>query len=330
MERKYLFEAGLNVYTSYKTIISVEHLKELEQIDTHKYHIYGILAYPKIYFKNDKVYTDKEGIHICLFCPTENNKEYVLPVWEISDDIDYSKVKIKQIYPYSKMIVTIEDKAFLESHPEVVNESITLVAQELFGVFAEGLISKQEFEVLYIGQAYGQYGERTAFTRLSAHSTLQKILTDCQTKYSDKHIYIILLEFTPILNMTFDGLSKQYTMSEDVSDQHMNDVITNLPEEQQIINITEAAIINYFKPEYNVNFVENFPDENHRGYKQYFDLDYNCLTVEFDLEFNNAPTIQLYSSKNRINSSFDFIRYELFNDNNRLNMYDIFKGTSKN
>ncbi len=32
-------------------------------------------------------------------------------------------------------------------------------------------------------------------------------------------------------------------------------------------------MINYFKPEYNINFVENFPDENHRGYRQYFDLD---------------------------------------------------------
>jgi|GEM_PF-3100290 len=37
-------------------------------------------------------------------------------------------------------------------------------------------------------------------------------------------------------------------------------------EEQQIINITEAALINYFKPPYNVNFVENFPNVRHKGY----------------------------------------------------------------
>ena len=82
---------------------------------------------------------------------------------------------------------------------------------------------------------------------------------------------------------------------------------------------------NYFKPEFNVNCVENFPDEHHKGYKQYFDLDYNSLVVELDLEFDNAPLIQFYTQTNRINSSFDFIRYKLYNDNNRLSMYEIFK-----
>lgn len=84
-------------------------------------------------------------------------------------------------------------------------------------------------------------------------------------------------------------------------------------------------MINYFKPEYNINFVENFPDENHKGYRQYFDLDYNSLTVEVDLDFDNTPSIQLYTDTNRIANSFDFIRYSLFNDNNRKSMYDIFE-----
>lgn len=317
MERKYLFEAGLNVYVSYKTLIPVEHLKNWEQEDKHKYHIYGILSCPKMYFKHDKTYINAEGIHICLFCPTENNKEYVLPIWELPDDIDYSNVKIELTYPYNSMTVTIENS-------NVINKSITLPAQDLFEMFAYSLVNKREFEVLYIGQAYGQHGERTAFNRLSSHSTLQKILTDCQSKYSDRHIYILLLEFTPVLNMVLDGLSKKYTMSEAESDKHMNDVLSNLPEEQQIINITEASIINFFKPEYNINFIENFPNKSHKGYKQYFDLDYNCLTVEIDLEFDNSPTIQLYSPHNRINSSHDFIQYQLHNDNNRLSMYDIF------
>ena len=43
MERKYSFEAGLNVFTSYKTIIPVEDFSILKKIDPHRYHIYGIL-----------------------------------------------------------------------------------------------------------------------------------------------------------------------------------------------------------------------------------------------------------------------------------------------
>ena len=95
--------------------------------------------------------------------------------------------------------------------------------------------------------------------------------------------------------MSFDGISKVFTKSEDESLEHLKNVCSDLPQENQVINIVEAAMINYFKPEYNINFVENFPDENHRGYRQYFDLDYNSLTVEVDLDFDNTPSIQLYT-----------------------------------
>ncbi|HSH52245.1 MAG TPA: hypothetical protein VK982_11040 [Bacteroidales bacterium] len=125
--------------------------------------------------------------------------------------------------------------------------------------------------------------------------------------------------------MSFDGLTKKYSVSKAKDIDHMKRVLSNLPEEQQVINITEAALINYFKPIYNINFVENFPDVKHRGYKQYFDLDYNCLVVEIDLEFDNSPVIQLYTQSNRINSMFDCVEYNLFNDPNRKNMYGIFR-----
>lgn len=210
-------------------------------------------------------------------------------------------------------------------HPEFIKSEVTIYAQDLFNMYACNLVKKQEFEVLYIGQSYGKEGERTAFNRLASHSTLQKILTNYQSQHPDKHVYIALLEFTPNLSMSFDGLSKKYTKSEAESDKHMTDVICNLPKGEQIINITEAALIHYFKPEYNVNFVENFPDEHHKGYKQYFDLDYNSLVVELDMEFDNAPIIQFYTKANRVNSSFDFIRYKLYNEDNRLSMYEIFR-----
>lgn len=324
MERKYLSEAGLDVFTSYKTIIPIEGLKELEKIDNHKYHIYAILSYPQIYFNSEKTYVGEDGIYMCLFNPIYD-EEYILQKWDLGSGIDYSKVVMKYSYPYEKLEIIIEDEQFLKEHPEIIVPNPIISAQDIFNVYAKyGIVEKREFEVLYIGQAYGQEGERTAFSRLSSHSTLQKILTDCQGKYSDKHIYIMLMEFTPQLNITFDGISGKYTMSEEEDKKHMDDVISNLPEEQQVINITEAALINYFKPEYNVNFVENFPNENHKGYKQYFDLDYNDLVVEIDLDFDDYSIIQLYSSTNRINSSFDYIQYKLYNDNNRLSMYDIF------
>ena len=222
------------------------------------------------------------------------------------------------------MNVCIKDEDFLKRHPEFVHTELDIMAQELFQCAAECFMQKQEFEVLYIGQAYGKDGNRTAFDRLEQHATLQKILTEYRNDHPDNHIYILLLEIQKQLAMSFDGRSKEYMKTEEESDKHMKQVCCNLPEEDQVINITEAALINYFKTEYNINFVDNFPNENHKGYRQYYDLDYNSLLVELDLEFDHAPLIQLYTSTNRINSSFDFIRYQLFNDNERSNMYEIF------
>lgn len=47
--RKYIFEAGLNVFTSFKTLIPVEGLEDLSKKDKHRYHIYGILSYDQAF-----------------------------------------------------------------------------------------------------------------------------------------------------------------------------------------------------------------------------------------------------------------------------------------
>lgn len=327
MKRKYLVEAGLNTYVSHKTLIPVEYLKGLEEVeDGHKYHIYGILAYPQLYLSKEKVTSSGEGLKLTIFEVHDNKeKEYQLPVFKIHEDLDHNKVKIISNYPHTSLYIEIKDDDFLEKYPEYIGWKKDIQVQDLFNIFSYCLKEVNEYEVLYVGQAYGNRGERTALARLSSHSTLQKILTDCQSKYTNKHIYILLLEISANLNMSFDGLTKSYSVSEDRDLEHMAKVLSDLPEEQQVINITEAALINYFKPVYNINFVENFPDVKHKGYKQYFNLDYNCLVVEMDLEFDDAPVIELFTPNNRTNNIINFIRYDLFNDPNRKNMYDVFK-----
>lgn len=326
MERKYSYEAGLDVFTSYKVIVPVEHLEKLAELDFHKYHIYSILAYEQFYFKKEKTFCDLHGLKITLFAVVEGKElEYELPLLEFNKDFESSMIEIEMNMPYTSLKMKIKDENFLIQHPEYKKYETVLYAQDLMITYASELIEKMEFKVLYVGQAFGKDGKRTAFNRLSLHSTLQKILTDCQTKYANKHIYVMLMEFTPQLLSVFDGISKKYTKTEEESDKHMHDVLCNLPQLDQVINITEAALINYFKPEYNINFVENFPNQNHKGYKQYFDLDYNALCVEIDLEFDGLNWVQLYSDTNRINTPFDFIQYQLYNDNNRLSMYDIFR-----
>ena len=71
-------------------------------------------------------------------------------------------------------------------------------------------------------------------------------------------------------------------------------------------------------------YVENFPDVNHKGYKQYYDLDYNALTVEIYPQLDVLPPIILFTETASLRSPWDFMEYNLYNDNDRKSMYDIF------
>lgn len=66
MERKYSFEAGLNVFTSYKTIIPVEDFSILKKIDPHRYHIYGILSYNQFFIRKKDIQKRNDGIKVTL------------------------------------------------------------------------------------------------------------------------------------------------------------------------------------------------------------------------------------------------------------------------
>ncbi len=325
--RKYLSEFGLNVFTSHKTIIPVEHLNIIN--DGHDYHIYSIMSCPKVRYVKDSFNVSKECISLTLEKQIKDSVETIeIQRLVLDGNLDHTKLSLDCSYPYNNLNVEINDNKWLSIFGWGLNSNkFSLEAQGVLNSF--GPTRNWEFEILYIGQAFGKDGERIATDRLKSHSTLQKILTDYYSSHPDKQIYIFLFEFTPKLQMSFDGLTGIYTATQEEEDSHFNDVMTNPLKYNQVINITEAAMINYFKPPYNVNFVESFPNEEHKGYNQYYDLDYNSLIVEIDLEFDGNFYVQLYSKTNRINSSFDFIQYDLFNDPNRKSMYHIFKSNGK-
>lgn len=322
--RKYFFEAGLSVYTSYKALIPVEMLLEQAKTDRHNYHIYAILACAQFYYRNEKTYIDDDGLHATIFAVLDGKeKEFNLPCVRITDGLRQDMVELHLVYPYETLQIKIIDEEFL-SNSGIEANIINIPANSFLDNGGVSLVDTVEYEVLYIGQSFGKDGNRTALDRLSAHSTLQKILGEAKLNYPGKHIYLLLLEMASNLSMSFDGVSKVYKHDANASDDHMKLVLSDLPKENQIINVAEAAMIYYFKPVYNTKLVENFPNPKAKSYRQYFDLDYNSITVELDLEFDCYPHIILFTETNSIKSVWDFIRYPLHNEKDRLSMYDIF------
>lgn len=326
-KRKYLSEFGLNVFTSYKSIIPIENLKFFK--DRRNYHIYSILSSPKVRYIKDSFKATQKGISFTLERQIKDSIEKIEIQQAIFNEyLDHTKLNLKCDYPYNNLEIEINDNSWLSilgGSPK--NNKILLNAHDALGIFVSEIVCA--FEVLYIGQAFGRDGERIATDRLKSHSTLQRILTDYFSMHPDKQLHISLFEFTPQIHASFDGLTRKYTATDKEERDHFNDVMDNPLKYKQIINITEAAMINYFKPSYNINFVDNFPDIGHKGYSQYYDLDYNSLVVEIDLEFDTAGSVQLFSDTNRIDSSFDYIKYELFKDPNRKSMFDIFENNNE-
>ncbi|RHR33798.1 hypothetical protein [Eubacterium sp. AF19-12LB] len=309
--RKYMAEFGLNVSTGYKTLIPVESLQKVN--DGHNYHIYFILACSKIFIKPESICLEKKCISLIIYRIFDGNEAEIENVkMSLNRDIDHRKLKVNCKYPYTQIEIELENK-----------NTITIDSQAISNY--AGFNRKWNLEVLYIGQAYGKNGQRLAQDRLKTHNTLSTILSDCNMRYPDKRIYIFLLEVNPILNSVMDGINGGNVANIE-EDRHFFNIFANPPQMNQIINIAEAALINYFKPKYNINFKENFPNKNHKGYKQYFELDYNSIMVELDLDFDAPyPNISLFSETNVINRQNRILQYNLDNDANRDNMYSIFK-----
>ncbi len=335
--QKYSCEFGLGVYCSYKTLIPVEELEKVIK-NNDRYHIYFILSTPKISIRNAIV--GEKGINFNLIrhlgekdeCIEFINEEILFP------GLDYRNAELESEYPFNKLTVKFNKEYLKKFYDDRIKgkykiskneflrfKNVKIDSQKLFQQCYQNRNNFNEMEVLYVGQAYGENGSRNAIDRLKTHEKLQKILIDCNSKYPNKRIYILLLEMATQINSVLNGISKEFMCSEEESEKHLKDVFSTLPEEKQVINITEAAIINYFKPDYNTNFVNNFPSIKHKGYRQYYDLDYNCIDVELDMEFFSMPYLQLYTSTNRLDGPWNWIKYNLFNDPNRSNMTDIFE-----
>ena len=141
-----------------------------------------------------------------------------------------------------------------------------------------------DFEVLYVGQAYGEGGDRSAPDRLKNHSTLQSIYAEAMQRSPDKEVWISLWAFETLLLASFDGITKAFGTTSEQDAEHREKVLRTGITDQQKINFTEAALIRYFQPEYNIIFKDTFPNPAHKTYEECYNIDLNLVSVELQTE----------------------------------------------
>jgi hypothetical protein len=135
-----------------------------------------------------------------------------------------------------------------------------------------------KLNIQYIGQT--ELDEK--YCRFKGHEKVVKASSDIIAKKPHKESWLYLLSFNdPFFNV-------MYIPEVNSSERHDwvpgGGLLEDMPAKQWK-TIVEATMINYFKPELNVHYKDNFPSERHDGYKYFYDKNIRSIFVELRAEY---------------------------------------------
>lgn len=174
-------------------------------------------------------------------------------------------------------------------------------------------------EVVYVGQAFGEDGSRTAIDRLQSHSTLQQVLADlAQASWWMEPVLLLFTYDTPRFILKMDGQgSPEIVGDEDLA--HYMSIRSEPLSDAQAITIAEASLIRHFRPHYNTHFKGNYPTSDLQHLRDAYRLDYNAIITEIDTEDLYFSTF----SKQQPAAEHHIAKFDLHNRKERLSFFEI-------
>jgi len=138
------------------------------------------------------------------------------------------------------------------------------------------------FEVKYIGQAYGNDGSRNAIDRLLKHETLQKI--SLQGVPDGYNLTLLLLEVQP--NNQLFTIFNPFAKNRDEGPSRIKSGLDKLfgTSEQERIALYEASLIRYFSPQFNKEFKNSFPSTNLKILQDCYEKDFAAVIAEICID----------------------------------------------
>ncbi len=238
--------------------------------------IYFILKRPRLSLDKNYFIQESEFVELKYYIHVEDRKEERFLRIRIPPNTDI--IRLESCYPYNYFKLLFPDGNIGNFKLSALVDRI----QQQFHI-EEPLL---DFEVLYIGQAFGDDGKRTAIDRLSSHSTLQKIYSEAIQRNPDSEIWLMLANFLEQNIGVLDGrfIMPEENMNEDLIrfTNFMNPTNSNFTDKQKI-NFTEAGLIQMFMPPYNKEFKGTFPNPSHNSYDECYKLGVNGIVIETDL-----------------------------------------------
>jgi len=138
------------------------------------------------------------------------------------------------------------------------------------------------FEVKYVGQAYGKDGSRSAIDRLIKHETLQKISLKGVPQGYQLTLLLLEIQPSPTLITSINPFAKNTKEGETRIEQGLSKLFNTTEGER--ISLYEAALIRYFYPEFNKDFKDSFPSTNLKILHDCYEKDFSAVVAEICID----------------------------------------------
>lgn len=167
--------------------------------------------------------------------------------------------------------------------------SAKIALHELIAASGEDESTVADYLVQYIGQST-QIQER-----LSRHEKIQKIARDLDLKDSNSEILILLYHPMSKFHCGFEISDYQTTVWTGDSEWKRYSKLAGEIGDKELLDATEAMLIQYFNPHYNDNFKNTMPNSTQKTFKKLEQNDIHELSIGLILQLNGNNTMNLMS-----------------------------------
>jgi hypothetical protein len=274
--RKYLAEGGLNLYSSGANVLRPSDLythgqDALVKAALEGCNIYLVVKRKKISICPHSLKT-RDGRLFGDFLVHDNFEFERFPFHQA--DHSYGALDVKTENQYGHNILVRVDE----------QNTVKVPSYQLTRSTVHSLKNKTDLEVLYIGQGIGRKNTRLAVDRLVSHSTLQRILADTQDTEPDSEILLLMYRYEHHRNIisTAGDFSITPQATDEEESKHFDAIQDARLDRFSRVSLAEAALINYFKPHYNVHYKEKFRTGKLKVLNGILKLDLSALVVEIN------------------------------------------------
>lgn len=168
------------------------------------------------------------------------------------------------------------------------------------------------YELLYIGKSL----KEDIYERLSNHKTVQKIVRETNKDYSEKEVFVFIFSVdTKKISQTgipplFASIVEGYTLKNDF-------LLEDSINKSTIVNIAEAILITFFKPQYNTKLINSDNWQSLKTYRAVGNTTISKLHYSLDIYFEEFKSqVVLKSPVKSINNKATFITCDFDQQNN--------------